>query len=92
MENPIQKSRQSSIVSKKLGILSENLKTLTSSNYPKVQYFLPKLCRRFLLTNVYRKMYRIFLFCLDLELYAKIKKTWFLHICFYIFINNERSK
>ena len=60
MENPIQKSRQSSTVFKKLGILSENLKTLTSSNYPTVQYFLPKLCTRFLLTNVYRKVYRIF--------------------------------
>ena len=39
MQNPIQKFRQSSIVFEKPGILSENLKTLTSSNYPKVQYF-----------------------------------------------------
>ena len=34
----------------------------------------------------------IFLFCLDLELFAKIEKTWFLHTFFYIFINNSRSK
>ena len=33
-----------------------------------------------------------FLFCLDLELFAKIEKTWFQHIRFYIFINNSRSK
>ena len=36
MQNPIQKSRQSSIVFEKPGILPENLKTLTSSNYPTV--------------------------------------------------------
>ena len=35
----MQKFRQSSIVTEKPGILSENLKTLISSNYPTVQYF-----------------------------------------------------
>ena len=35
----MQKVRQSSIVFEKTGILSENLKTLTSSNYPTVQCF-----------------------------------------------------
>ena len=44
MQNPIQNFRQSSIVFKKPGILSENLKTLMSSNYPTVQYFFMKLC------------------------------------------------
>ena len=39
MQTSIQKFRQSSIVFKKTGILSENLKTLTSSNYLTVQYF-----------------------------------------------------
>ena len=38
MQNTIQKFRQSSVFEKP-GILSENLKTLTSSNYPTVQYF-----------------------------------------------------
>ena len=33
MQNPVPKLRQSSIISDKLGYLSENLKTLTSSNY-----------------------------------------------------------
>ena len=40
MQNAIQNFRQSSIVFEKSGILSENLKTLMSSNYPTVQYFL----------------------------------------------------
>ena len=38
MENSIQKFRQSSIVFDKPGIFSENLKTLTSSNYATIQY------------------------------------------------------
>ena len=54
MQNPKQKFRQSSIVFEKPGILPENLKTLTSSNYPTVQYFLVKLRTPFLLTNVYK--------------------------------------
>ena len=54
--------------------MPENLKTLTSSNYPTVQYFLLKLRTRFLLTNVYKRVCGIFLFYLDLELFAKIKK------------------
>ena len=55
-------------------LFSENLNTATSSNYPTLQYFLLKLCTRFLLTNVYKRVCGIFLFHLDLELFAKIKK------------------
>ena len=43
MQNTIQKFRQSSIVFEKPGILSENLKTLTSFNYPTVQYYVSYL-------------------------------------------------
>ena len=39
MQNTIQKFRQSSIVFEKPNILSENLRTLTSSNYPTAQIF-----------------------------------------------------
>ena len=39
MQNPIYKFRQRSIVFEKPGILSDSLKTWTSSNYPTVQYF-----------------------------------------------------
>ena len=74
MQNPIQNFRKSSIAFEKPGILSENLKTLTSSNYPIVQYFLLKFRTRLLLTNVYKSVWDFFLFCLDLELFAKIKK------------------
>ena len=56
MQNPIQKFRQGSIVFEKPGILSENSKTLMSSNYPTVHYFLLKLCTRSLLTNVYKRV------------------------------------
>ena len=74
MQNPIQTFRQSSIVFEKPGILSENLKTLTSSNYPTVQYFWLKLRTRLLLANVYKRVCGDFLFYLDFELFAKIKK------------------
>ena len=71
MQNAIKKFRQSSIVFEKPGILSENLKTLTSSNYPAVQYFFLKLRTRFLLIIV---CVGFFLFYLDLGIFAKIKK------------------
>ena len=74
MQNTIQKFRQSSIVFKKPGVLSENLKSLTISNYPTVQYLLLKLRTRSLLTNVYKRMCGIFLFYLDLELFEKVKQ------------------
>ena len=75
MQNTIQKFRQSSIVFEKPGILSENLKILTSSNYPTVQYFLLKLRTRFLLTNIYKSMCRIFFFISFRSwFFAKIKK------------------
>ena len=40
-------------------VLHEKLKTLMSSNYLKVQYFLLKLCACFLLTIVYRRVFGI---------------------------------
>ena len=93
MQNPIQKFRQSSILFEKPGILFENLKTLTSSNYPIIQYFLLKLRTHLLLTNVYKRVSGICLFCLDLELFPKIKKGLVSrHLLFNTFINNSRSK
>ena len=92
MQNPIQKFRQSSIIFEKPGILSENLNTLRSPKYPRFQYFLLKLCTRFLLTNVYKTCSGFSLCCLDLHLFAKIKKVGFYTLVFDIFINNLRSK
>ena len=60
MQNAKQKFRQNSIVFKKPGILSENLKTLTSFNCPIVQYYLLKRRTRFLLTNVSKRVCGIF--------------------------------
>ena len=93
MQNPIQKFRQSSIVFEKPGILSENLKTLTSSNYPTVQYFLLKLRTRFLLTNVYKKVCGIFFISFRSWVICKnLKRPGFCTLVFYTFINNSRSK
>ena len=100
MQNTIQKFRQSSIVFEKPGILSENLKTLTSSSYLTVQHLLLKLRTHFLLSSAYRRMCRIFSYFIQtLSYFQKLKKTWFLHtrfLQFYVFysffINNSRSK
>ena len=82
MQNVIQKFGESSIVFEKPGISSENVKTLTSSRYPTIQYFLLKLRTRVLLTIAQKRCVGFFLFHLDLELFAKFKKTWFLHTRF----------
>ena len=52
-------------------MLSENLKTLTSSNYPTIQLFLLKLRTHFLLNSFYRRVCGILF---RLELFVKIKK------------------
>ena len=57
LEKFLQKIRQSSIVFKKPGFLSKKLKTFTSSNYHRFQYFLLKLHIRYLLTNVYKRVF-----------------------------------
>ena len=62
MQNPIQKFRQSSIAFEKPGILSENLRNLTSSNYLRFQYLLQKLHTRFLLTKILQKNVRDFFY------------------------------
>ena len=88
----MQKFRQSSFVFEKLGFLSEKLKTLTSSYYHRVQYFLLKLRTRFLLTNVYKRVFRIFNFVQILSYLQKSKRPGFYTLIFYIFITNSRSK
>ena len=58
MQNLTQKFRESSSA-----FLSEKLKTLTSPNYHRVQYFLLKLRTFFLLTNVYEIFFILFRSC-----------------------------
>ena len=75
MQNAIKKFRHSSIVFEKPGILSENWKTLASSNYPAVQYFLLKTSHTFSTYHCFKKsVWDFFLFYLDLELFGKVKK------------------
>ena len=93
MQNPILKFRQSSCISEKPGYLSEKLKTLMSSNYHRVQYFLLKLRTRFLLTNVYKRVCGIFLilfrsWVVDKPGFCKFVETRY----FLILANNSSSK
>ena len=75
MQNPIQTEISTKLYSfRETRFLSERLKTFTSSNYHRVQYFLLKRRTHFLLTNVCKRVFDLFFFCLDLELLAKIKK------------------
>ena len=79
MQNPIQKFRQSSIV---FGILSENLKTLTSSNYSTVQYFCWNVAHVSCLVK-----------SADLELFKNLKIPSFLHSFFtFLLITQDLNK
>ena len=57
MQNPTQKFRKSSTGFDKPSILSEKLKTLMSSNYHGVKYFLLRRCAHLLLTNIYKGVF-----------------------------------
>ena len=93
MQNPIKKFRQSSIVFEKPSFLSEKLKTLTSSNYHRVQYLLLKLRTRFLLTNVYKWVSGIFsILFRSWVIWKNQKRSGFYTLVSYTFINNSRSK
>ena len=88
------KFRQCSIVFEKPGIFLENLKTLTSSNYAIVHYFLLNLCTHFLLTNVYKRVpvFFFFYFLKILSNLQRLKRPGFYALSFYIYINNSISK
>ena len=74
-------------------LFSENLNTVTSSNYPTLQYFLLKLCTRFLLTNVYKSVSGIsFILFRSWVINENVKRPGFYALVFYIFIKNSRSK
>ena len=93
MQNTIQKFRQSSIVFEKPGILCENWKILTTSDYPTVQYLLLKLRTRFLLTNVYKWVSGIFsILFRSWVIWKNQKRSGFYTLVSYTFINNSRSK
>ena len=86
MQNPIQKFRQSSIVFGKPGILSENLKTLSSIFFAETSHTFPTYqC----LQNC---VWDFFYFVQILSYLQKLKRPGFYTLVFYIFINNSRSK
>ena len=85
MQNAVPKLRQSSVF-EKLGILSENLKILTSGAYLTVQFFCWNFACVFYIPLSKKGCVGFFLFYLDFELFAKIeKKTLFLHTRFFHF-------
>ena len=93
MQNHIQKLRQSSIVFEKQGILPENLKTLTISNYPTVQYFFVETLHTFPTYQCLQKgVQDFFYFAYILSYLQKLKRPCSYTLIFYIFINNSRSK
>ena len=71
MQKTIQKFRQSSIVFEKPGILSENLETLMSFNYPTVQYCFAETLHTFSTQCLQKVVKDFFFFHLDLELFSK---------------------
>ena len=75
MQNPTQRFRQSSsIVFKKPGVLSDKLKSLKSSNYHRVNIFDGILHSFHTYQCLQNPVWDFFLFCLDLDLFARIKK------------------
>ena len=71
MQNSIPKFRQRSIVFEKPGILHKKLKTLTSTFYYKVEYFLLKLFTRFALPMSTKGCSELILFLLRFRVMCK---------------------
>ena len=71
MQNTILKFRQSAVAFEKPGIWSKNLKTLTSLQF---NSFCLNFGHFFYLPLSTKLCVDIFLFCLDLEIFAKTKK------------------
>ena len=76
MQNLIPKFGQISIVSEEPGYLSEKLKTLVSSNYHRVCFWL-KFCSHFLLYNVYNSVQHFFISFIPWAINKNVKKPGF---------------
>ena len=83
MQNPIHKFGQSSIVFEKSGILFKIWKFWRASTTLQFNCFGWNLAHVSYLPVSTKGCAGISLFCLDLELFAKTEKTWFLHTCFF---------
>ena len=87
MQNSSPNFKQNPIISEKPSYLPEKLKTLTSSTYNEFNIFCWHFAHVSYLPLSYKRLFGIFLFCLDLELFAKLKNirflhTHFLHFCY----------
>ena len=74
MQNPMQNFRQSSIVSEKQGILSKNWKFWRPPTTIEFNIFCWNFAHVSWLPMSTKACSGFFLFCLDLEFFAKIKK------------------
>ena len=74
MQNPIQKFRQNSIAFVKPGILSEKLKIWRAPTTLQFNIFCWNFVHVFYLPMSTKAYVGFYLFCLDLELFANIKK------------------
>ena len=88
MQNILQKFKQSSIVFKKPGILSENLKSWKAPTILQFNIFWWNFACIFYLPISSKAFVGFFKFHLDLELFTKNFYT----LLFYTFIKNSRSK
>ena len=88
MQNILQKFKQSSIVFKKPGILSENLKSWKAPTILQFNIFWWNFAYIFYLPISSKACVGFFKFHLDLELFTKNFYT----LLFYTFIKNSRSK
>ena len=84
--NPKQKFRQSSVVFEKPDIFYEKLKTLTSSNYCRFEYFLLKYSICFSLITVYKRVFLIIFIFFRSRVICESKKIWLLHTETRVFI------
>ena len=74
------------------GLFVWKIENFDELQLPESLIFLLKFCTRFLLNNVYKRVFGVFLFCLDLELLISVKNECAETTYFFIFANNPRSK
>ena len=90
MQNTAQKFRQSPIIFEKPGILPENFNEL---QLPYSSIFFTETLNTFSTYQCLKKgVWEFLKFCLDLELFAKIKKDLVSAHVFFTLTNNSKSK
>ena len=83
MQNLTQKFRQSCF--RETRYFLWKIENFDELQLPELNNFLNKFHTRLLVTNLCKMVFGILKICLDLELFAKMKQTWFLHTRFLYF-------